>query len=70
MAFPKFVYKRGTGKLLGNGLYTADAELVKSEAELQALEGAWCDSPAEAAQPVAPPEKPAPAPAPAPKKVK
>ena len=55
-SFPKHVYKRGTAKPVpGSGeepAYTAESALVSSEAQLKALEGEWCDSPAEAAKAV------------------
>jgi hypothetical protein len=58
MGFPKFVYKKGTGKALSeDGLYTAESALVGSDEELAALEGEWCDSPVDAATGVPAPKK-------------
>lgn len=51
--YPRFLYKRGTGKALGdNGLFTAESVLVRSEehlAECLAKFGELCESPVEAA---------------------
>lgn len=49
MAFPKYVFKRGTGKQVNeSGLFTAESLLVASAEELAALGPGWCESPAEA----------------------
>jgi hypothetical protein len=49
MGFPRYVYKRGTGKKVGdNGFCVAESTLVKSEAELAELGPGWCESPVEA----------------------
>ena len=53
MGFPKHVYKRGTAKPVhkgGEDEFTAESVIVHSEAELKALEGEWCESPAVAAK--------------------
>lgn len=48
--FPKYVFKRGTGKASNdNGLYSAEACLVKSQEELSKLGSDWVNSPSEAA---------------------
>lgn len=58
MAFPKWVYKRNTGKKTDeSGQFTAESMLVKSQVELEALGNGWCDSPAEAAESKTPTKK-------------
>lgn len=58
MEFPRWVYKRGTGKKVDDsGLCTAEAELVHSAEALAALGWDWCSSPVEAV--TKPEEKPA-----------
>lgn len=51
LEFPRYVYKRGTGKEVEgtNGRFQAEGVLVNSKEQLDALEGEWCDSPAAAA---------------------
>lgn len=49
MGFPKYVFKRGTAKVVENGRIEAVHELVNSEEELKALGPDWCNSPGEAA---------------------
>lgn len=61
MDFPKYVFKRGTGKPVNDaGLFTAESILVESEEALSALGGGWCDSPVEAAEPTVPTASPPP----------
>jgi hypothetical protein len=70
MEFPKYVYKRGTGRKLDDaGLFTAEARLVASPEELAALGPGWCGSPVEAAE-ARPEPKPEAKPEEKPKKVK
>jgi len=58
MEFPRWVYKRGTGrKVDDSGMYTAESALVGSAEELAALGHGWCDSPVEAGTSSAPEEK-------------
>lgn len=55
MAFPRHVYKVGTGVALNDdGLFTAEFAAVASEEDLAKLEGSWCDSPVAAAAKSAP----------------
>lgn len=56
--FPKFLFKRGTGKAVGEtGFFTAESVMVSSQAQVDALEGDWCETPVEAATPVSAPKK-------------
>lgn len=55
MSFPRYVYKKGTGRRLNDsGLYVAEGRIVSSQQELTALGDGWCATPAEAASPPAP----------------
>lgn len=57
MEFPRFVYKRGTGKKVDDsGLFTAESALVKTPEDLEALGWDFCASPVDAA-PVANPKQ-------------
>lgn len=52
--FPKYIYKKGTGKLVDpdTGRWEAESMLVATHEEMQALDKEWCDTPEECGGPI------------------